>query len=508
MPTLAQTIRSRIDERIGPSLADYQRRLRRVSRPKIIRDVVWGFNRFQPYEVALIDSPPFQRLRNISQTSLALFTYPCSVHSRFEHCLGAAAVASRMLDPIENRSGERNEVLRLETRLATLLHDLGHGPLSHTSEKFYERLPDADGNPIFGPQGSLALESRSLFANAQASEVLTYFLLTTTSFRDLWKQIVDMYERVEADLSRVSLDRVASMILGVDELVGGEGRFYRQVVNGPFDADKLDYLSRDGYFTGLAIVVDVERLPHTVTVIKKGAETQLGVVASGASVLEQVLFAKTQLFSTMYHHHKVRAAHQMAMHLLRRICVVGHRPRGLDPKDPVSYLFLDDYDLLSYSGNPEIDPIVQKIKNRALPLRALVISYPCFQHPESRENFNRLSEDDLAEVERGVAADLSLESGQIMFDLPDPPRLMGTGQTPVELSPPTSLSEEGVVVPLQVLYPAGAWAAAYAGYRKMAYVFTTADDRLAVGTAVMHALKVPPYAVALNNSALDLAKVR
>jgi hypothetical protein len=412
-----------------------------------------------------------------------------------------------MLDAIEDRTRERNEVLRLETRLATLLHDLSHGPLSHTSEKFYERLPDPNGNPIFGPQGSLAAESRSLYGNAQASEILTYFLLTTTSFRKLWGKIVEMYGGVEANLSRVNLDRLASMILGVDSLVGGEGRFYRQVVNGPFDADKLDYLSRDGYFTGLEIVVDVERLPHTMTVIRKGAETQLGVVGSGASVLEQVLFAKTQLFSTMYHHHKVRAAHQMAMHLLGKIAALGHRPRGLDLNDPVSFLFLDDYDLLSCSGNPEIDAIVRRIKDRALPLRALVISFPCFQDPQSRENFNRLTEDDLAQIGGEVESELGLQPGQVMFDLPDPPRLMGTGQTPVELSPPTPLSEEGVIVPLQVLYPAGAWAAAYAGYRKMAYVFTTADDRRAVGTAVMHALKVSPRGVILNNSALDLAKV-
>jgi hypothetical protein len=130
-----------IDYYLAPILRDYQQRLIPYTQPKILRDVKWGFNRYTTYELAILDSPPFQRLRNISQTSLAMFTYPSATHSRFEHSLGVSSIASRMLTAIENRGRNLDPVLRIETRLAALLHDLGHGPFSHSSEKFFEGLP-------------------------------------------------------------------------------------------------------------------------------------------------------------------------------------------------------------------------------------------------------------------------------------------------------------------------------------------------------------------------------
>jgi len=256
----ADTIRAGIEQYLSPLLKEYSDQLHSYAGPKIMRDVIWGLCRYEPYELALIDSPVFQRLRNIFQTSLALFTYPCSVHSRFEHSLGVATVANRMLDAVEERTKRRNSVLRLETRIAALLHDLGHGPFSHSSEKFYEQLTDKAGNLIFGEYGLLAKENPSLFSRASASEVLTYLMVTTRSFETLWDKIVEMYKDRKPELRQVDLERVGSMILGVDEKVGDDGRFYRAIVNGPFDADKLDYLPRDGYFTGLEIVVDIERL--------------------------------------------------------------------------------------------------------------------------------------------------------------------------------------------------------------------------------------------------------
>ncbi len=141
VPTITEdTLRADIESYLAPVLRKYRDRLRPYARSKIVRDVIWGFNVYEPHELAIIDSPPFQRLRNIFQTSLALFTYPCSVHSRFEHSLGCATVASRMLEAIRRRTGLSNATLEIEARVAALLHDLGHGPFSHSSERYYERL--------------------------------------------------------------------------------------------------------------------------------------------------------------------------------------------------------------------------------------------------------------------------------------------------------------------------------------------------------------------------------
>lgn len=506
VPTITEdTLRADIESYLAPVLRKYRDRLRPYARSKIVRDVIWGFNVYEPHELAIIDSPPFQRLRNIFQTSLALFTYPCSVHSRFEHSLGCATVASRMLEAIRRRTGLSNATLEIEARVAALLHDLGHGPFSHSSERYYERLSTPDGTRIFRE----LQRQNSMFADSSASEIITYLMITTKSFRDLWQQIVDMNKSHEPSLVSTDLDRLASMILGVDEKVRGDGRVYRQIVNGPFDADKLDYLPRDGYFTGLGIVVDIERLLHTITVAESGGERDIAVVASGASVLEQVLFAKTQLYSSVYHHHKVRAAHQLLMQLLRLMADRGYKPAGRSLSDPASYLVMDDYDLLhAVPDDRDLDSLVSRIKGRVLPMRALVISYPCFDpdDAESRENFDKLFDPENEEVARKLEAqllsELRMKDGEVIVDLPDLPRLGATGQAIVRLG--TDNSDN---VQLQEIYPAGAWAKAYFGYRKVAYVFTTDPNRRKVGAAAKDALAGLEYPINLNNKSLALAKV-
>ncbi|MEK6712534.1 MAG: HD domain-containing protein, partial [Nitrospinota bacterium] len=372
----AERIQSGLNSYLKPILQDYQERIVCHTQPKILRDVIWGFNSFNPYELAIIDSPPFQRLRDILQTSLAFLTYPCAVHTRFEHSLGVAAVAARMLNAInERKKGCVDPKMAVEVRLAALLHDLGHGPFSHGSEKFYGRLTDENGGSIFE---SLKTENR-MFAEASPSEIITFLLVTTASFKQLWSVISDSYSSSVPELRDVNLDRVASMIVGSDDLVGEGGRFYRQIINGPFDADKLDYLPRDGYFTGLEIVVDIERLLKTVTVITENSISDIAVVISGASVLEQVIFSKTQLYASMYHHHKVRAAHQLLMRLFQTILEREYKPAGRNLKDPISYIMLDDSDFLrSDYDDAKVDSIVRMIKRRILPQRALVVSYPCF----------------------------------------------------------------------------------------------------------------------------------
>jgi hypothetical protein len=505
VPTVTEdTLRADIENYLAPVLKQYRERLRSYSRPKIVRDVIWGFNTYEPHELALIDSPPFQRLRNIFQTSLALFTYPCSVHSRFEHSLGCATVASRMIEAIRRRTKLSDTTLEIETRVAALLHDLGHGPFSHSSERYYERLSTPDGTRIFED----LQRQNPMFADSSASEIITYLMITTKGFRELWHQIVEMNKSVPG-LVATDLDRLASMILGVDEKVRGDGRFYRQIVNGPFDADKLDYLPRDGYFTGLGIVVDIERLLHTITVAESGGERDIAVVASGASVLEQVLFAKTQLYSSVYHHHKVRAAHQLLMQLLRLMEGRGHKPAGRSLSEPASYLVMDDYDLLhAVPDDPDLDSLVSRIKGRVLPMRALVISYPCFNadDAESRENFDKLFDPENAEIahklEAQLLSELRLKDGEVIVDLPDLPRLGATGQAIVRLG-----TDNKDNVQLQHIYPAGAWAKAYFGYRKVAYVFTTTQDRRRVGLAAKDALARLRYPIKLNNKALALAKL-
>ncbi len=328
-------------------------------------------------------------------------------------------------------------------------------------------------------------------------------MLTGVSFTNLWGQIVDFYSSSVPELKLVNLNRMATMVLGIDHEVGAEHRFYREIVNGPFDADKLDYLPRDGYFTGLSILVDIERLLHTVTVIEEEPANSLGVFVSGSSVLEQIIFARTQLYTSIYHHHKVRAAHKLIEGLLQTMLNAGYKPAGYDLADPTSYTMLDDYDILhSRHNHPILDRLVRRIKTRNLPKRALVVTFPCFDEgdEESRENVDKLSEQDIGRIEKIVEEELHLSRGEVMFDIPAQPRLYGTGQALVKIAPNKTLL-------LQDIYPAGAWAKAYAGYRKVAYVFTTSHDRRRVGEVARNALASLPYPIKLNDNSLVLAKL-
>lgn len=497
------TARTRVDRLLEPLLGEYDKRMRRYADSKIVRDVIWQFHRFTPYELAIIDSPLLQRLRGIHQTSLANFTYPCALHSRFEHSLGTATVAARMLEAIELNAEPVAPQMKAETRLGALLHDIGHGPLSHSSEKFFEALVDGSGDPIFrGPDSLQGYDS--IFSESSAGEILAYLVITSPSFGRLWKHIVEVYGDKYREIREISLERVGRMILGVDEGIGDDARFCREIVNGPFDADKLDYLPRDGYYTGLRTGVDIERLLRTITTVSgKGAAKQIGVILSGASVLEQLIFSKTQLYASLYHHHKVRSAHQMVVSLLNLMAANSYQPAGHDLLDPVSYLVLDDYDILhSHFGEPIISAAVQKIKSRQIPKRALVITWACFEENDnvSLENFAKIDAPTATQLAQEIEREAGLERGAVFFDLPELPRLSGTAHAVVKVSKDRTLD-------LEDLFPAGAWAKAFQGYRRTAYVFTSSADRRKVGNAAKAVLAGMKRKIHLNANALALAKL-
>ena len=111
---------------------------------KVIHDPIWGCVKFESWEVAIIDTPLFQRLRDIYQVGLGVFTYPAARHSRFEHSLGVVAISSRMIESLKSQNLSFIQVSEydvIDVRLAALLHDIGHCFYSHLSETFYGDLP-------------------------------------------------------------------------------------------------------------------------------------------------------------------------------------------------------------------------------------------------------------------------------------------------------------------------------------------------------------------------------
>ena len=153
-------------------------------------------------------------------------------------------------------------------RLAALFHDIGHGPFSHNSEEIYGIMPHIE-------------HLREIFPGAKPHEILGYLILTSPQFKTFCKMVGD------TNKTDVNPEELAKYIVGQSGDL--EDPYKRELINGPFDADKLDYLFRDSHFSGLPMSVDLDRLFYTVRFGKaKDNMNRLLVTLSGSSSLKQL----------------------------------------------------------------------------------------------------------------------------------------------------------------------------------------------------------------------------
>lgn len=488
---------------------------------KVFRDALWGFNLYYKHEISVIDSPLFQRLRGIHQTALARYTYPSATHTRFQHSLGATSLVEKILTSlqkkqIECRGAPIGDTQWIEARLAALLHDVGHGPFSHGSEEYFK------GHPAFS---GLKAQAPELFRECAPSEILAYFIVTSPAFNRFWQKVVPLYP--EKNLHYVSLDNMAKMIVG--QPPKPQDRYLAQLINGPFDVDKLDYLPRDGYYTGLHLDIDVDRLLLTINLWKAsaGEPCVLAIDFSGVSALEQLLFSKMVIFTSVYHHHKVRSS----LHSLFRIldCIMnGTGIKGVclaDPafKDemtgkpypnPFKFLLLDDHDLLGVYVISESDPkaeheylrtlsrLIIDLKNRKFLKRALVLSIGTLKEDGSASEFARLQDPEnhyLVEQMRQEIAERSKQSiDDIVIDIPNPPRFDAIArEARIKLS-------EDRCVELEEAFPTRGWVTGYATFKNRVYILCPEEVRDQVGYNAVNVLK--EHDIFVKPEALEQAK--
>lgn len=169
--------------------------------PKVIHDALWGTQRLHKHEVALVDTPLFQRLRRLHQTGFSYLTYRSTTHTRFEHSLGVLYQTDKLARALHDKYFELDSnVVSLDRirqlRVAALLHDCSHGPFSHTSEEIYSTFPEMQ--ELIGPRGKG-------FEGSSASEVLAYFILDSEPFRQF---LEELKEHVALDLDPAWLSAV------------------------------------------------------------------------------------------------------------------------------------------------------------------------------------------------------------------------------------------------------------------------------------------------------------
>ena len=320
----------------------------RVSqRIKHLNDPIWGTIEFMPWEMALLDSELVQRLRGVKQLGLAHLVFPGATHDRFSHLCGVVAAADRMVESIRRNYGHRaraaanaapsaapvsdyvvNDDDRYITRLAALVHDVGHGPFSHAVEPLigirYRQEIEAVGQVL-----STCFRG---VGHVSVSETIAALVVLSRSFQlFLAGKLVRFGTRSPEEISKRI---VASIVGGFD---GSPGECLALLVSSQIDADKLDYMARDAHHAGLPIDFDSERLISKLESAVVSRETvaprlrelaaraevyptrrysDVAIAAAGVGAFEQMLVGRTFLYDRLYHHHKVRAADAMAQRLV------------------------------------------------------------------------------------------------------------------------------------------------------------------------------------------------
>jgi len=436
-----------------------------IRAPKLIRDALTETALYEEHEIAVIDLPLVQRLRRIHQTGLAFLTYPCTGHNRFQHSLGVTNIVDKFAKSLMRKYKKLvdSHAVR-ELRLAAILHDIGHGPFSHPTEEILMHMPEIKAELLANPK----------FSKAKPHEMLAYYMITSEAFRKVIEEI-----NIHYDL-KIDIDRIANMIVGDMDNPQMEG-YMSDLINGPFDADKLDYMPRDAYFSGLKMEVDLERIAYTSLIDKRGTsfDRRLCSDVSGAHNLEQIMFNKVLLYSSMYHHHKVRAAactFKSIFEIIRdhKLEVDGH---SFD--NATDFLSIDDYDVLSrFEEIPELTQIIQNLKHRRLLKRALVISRRTAKDPRPYQRLIRLSEDPTALRKlRDLIVDEVVRRGgvcsvyDLWIDLPEPPSLREPSQCIVRLT-------EEKHVTLDTIFPADWWLTAYGETKWKGHIFCPPDTEL------------------------------
>lgn len=369
--------------------------------PKVIHDALWGTQRLHIHEVALVDTPLFQRLRQLHQTGFSYLTYPSTTHTRFEHSLGVLYQTDKLATALHDKYRELDtNVVSLdkirELRVAALLHDCSHGPFSHTSEEIYSNFPEMQA--LIGPRGKG-------FEGSSASEVLAYFILSSEPFKRFLEKLK---ENVPLDLDPAWLSDV---ILGRLKNSNPLNAHYSEILNGPFEADKLDYIFRDGHYSGLPLGVDLDRLwlatevhtikPEDVPNFPK-AMRRLVMARSGINSLEQIVAARMNLTASLYHHHKIRACDCMMKAVFLYCRENGIKLCGRKIESPADFLYLTDFGILSEperTNDKNVREMLLNLVNRRLFKRALVISMNSFERPgyeedggDSEEKYNLVYE--------------------------------------------------------------------------------------------------------------------
>ena len=321
-----------------------------MTKRKIINDPVYdGFLSVEdPVILSVIEHPYFQRQRRIKQLGLTYLVYPGAMHTRFSHMLGALNLMGRALEVLKQKGIEISDEECRGAKLAILLHDIGHGPFSHTSEGALVQVPHE--------QITLMMMERMRDESGK------------------WKEEsgTDAYNALSLCIAIFKNEYPK--------------HFLHQLVSSQLDMDRLDYLGRDSFFTGVSEgIVGTDRIISMLNV----HDDELVIDEKGIYSVEKFIISRRLMYWQVYMHKTVIAADQVLLNILRRA-------RELDPTvfhfDPAASDFIDrfaevdDDDVMvavkrwQHSDDKILSTLCKNLVNRRLP--AIKFSNSPFQTPD------------------------------------------------------------------------------------------------------------------------------
>ncbi len=271
---------------------------------KILNDPVYGFITI-PSELifAIIDHPYFQRLRRIRQLGLTDFVYPGALHTRFHHALGAMHLMSITLDNLRIKGTDISEAEYEAALIAILLHDIGHGPFSHALE--YSLLRGI-------PHEELSLLTIELL-NEEFGGQLT---LALRIFKNQYPK-----------------------------------KFLHQLVSSQLDIDRLDYLQRDCFFTGVSEgTIGADRIIKMMAV----KDDQLVIEEKGIYSIENFLSARRLMYWQVYLHKTTVSAEKMLINLIQRAKKLAQDGRTFFVTEEMAYFMSQEVSLTDFKADSSL----------------------------------------------------------------------------------------------------------------------------------------------------------
>lgn len=489
---------------------------------KVIHDPVWGTMMFYPWELQVLDSPLLQRLRKINQVGLAVLTYPSAHHSRFEHTLGVMSVVTKMVNNLNqiNSNGEygdENKIINnydlYKLRFAALMHDVGHCFFSHLSEAIYGKL-----TPFVNLKNNF-----DIFSGAKEHEIFAYIIVNCQRFKDFFKDNIkypfDINDSFFSDIGRMIVGAFIEPDFSSPHKVPVKKYYLTQIINGQFDADKLDYLRRDSYTAGLALTYDIDRFLYKIRIVdnpekidnKDVVGKHLTIPITGVSAVEEMAFSQLMLTSYIYQHQKVLATDALIQDVAEGLA------KNEKLQHPCDFLYYCDDDIykiyedtndkdfhipistkkINSASTKTLSDMVKRVRIRELPKRAFAINFNTVSEINSEDKTKYKVADiantlqsivklrqEICEEAQKISNLLSdKEGGGKSIDIYDIHISIPKTSVAKDLSNANVVTSDNKFIRLSEIVRLSDWGDAFAYHKWNAYVFSRADICLIVSIA-------------------------